>query len=147
MALTQPGCRPGRPAEPSVYTVDPRLLARVLLAVVAIAALVGSWLAIQPPDDLTRLPEGPADLRLGPRAAAAAQRCRERLFRERPTLDDNSIVLLGVTPIANDRDAGALRVSGSFRQKDIAGAARSFRFRCTVDSTGLRRLEVSDADD
>jgi hypothetical protein len=127
--------------------LDPRLVARVLLLLIAIAALVGGWIAIQPPDDLTRLPSEPTGLRLGPRAATAAQRCREALGREHPLLDDNSIVVLGVALVPGDRDPGSLSVDGSFREADTAGATRHRSFRCTLDSAGLRSLEVRAPED
>lgn len=127
--------------------MDTRLLARGLLIVVAVAAVAGTCVAIQPPDDLTRLPTEPAALRLGPRAAEAAQRCRDALTRERPDLDAKSIVLLGVTPVADDRDPGALRVEGSFREPDVGGASRVRHVRCVLSSAGLRSLEVTDPAD
>jgi len=127
--------------------LDARLLARTLLVLIAVAALVGGWIAIQPPDDLMQLPDAPAALRLGPRAAAAAQRCREALVRERPALDADAIVVLGVTLVAGDRDPGALAVGGSFPQTDPAGIVRHPRFRCIVDSAGLRALTITEPDD
>jgi hypothetical protein len=127
--------------------LDTRLLARSLLIVVAVAAIAGTCVAIQPPDDLTSLPSEPAGLRLGPRAAEAAQRCRDALVRERATLDANSIVLLGVTPVADDPDAGALRVEGSFRESDTGGISRVRHVRCIVSSAGLRRVEITESRD
>lgn len=127
--------------------MDSRLLARVLLAFIAVAALIGVWIAIQPPDDLTRLPDEPAALRLGPRAATAAQRCREALLDKQPLVDGNAIVVLGITPVADDRDPGALAVEGSFPESGLTGAVRHRRFRCVVGSAGLRRLEVQEPDD
>ena len=127
--------------------MDARLLARTLLALIAIAALVGGWIAIQPPDDLMQLPDEPASLRLGPRAAAAAQRCREALVRERTLLDADAIVVLGITPVAGDRDPAALAVGGSFRETDPAGVVRHPRFHCIVGSAGLRSLTIAQPDD
>lgn len=127
--------------------MDTRLLARGLLIVVAVAAVAGTCVAIQPPDDLTRMPTEPAALRLGPRAAEAAQRCRDGLVRERPNLDANSIVLLGITPVAGDPDPGALRVDGSFREVDLGGISRVRLLRCTLSSAGLRHIEVTDPPD
>lgn len=127
--------------------MDTRLLARSLLIVVAVAAIAGTCVAIQPPDDLTSLPSEPAGLRLGPRAAEAAQRCRDALVRERATLDANSIVLLGVTPVADDPDPGALRVEGSFRESDIGGISRVRHVRCIVSSAGLRRVDITESRD
>lgn len=127
--------------------MDTRLLARSLLIVVAVAAVAGTCVAIQPPDDLTRLPTEPAALRLGPRAADAAQRCREALVQERPGVDANSIVLLGIAPVTDDPDPGALRVEGSFRESDVGGASRIRHVRCTLSSAGLRRIEVTDPGD
>lgn len=127
--------------------MDTRLLARSLLILVAIAAVAGTWVAIQPPDDLTRLPAEPAALRLGPRAAEAAQRCREALAREHPTLDANSIVLLGVTPVAGDPDPGAVRVEGSFRESDVGGISRIRHLRCVVTAARLRSIEITEPGD
>jgi hypothetical protein len=127
--------------------VDARLLARILLVLIAVAALVGGWVAIQPPDDLLQLPDRPAALRLGPRAASAAQHCREALVRERPQVDIDAIAVLTVAPVADDRDPGALAVVGSFRQADPAGVVRHPRFHCVVDSAGLRSLAVAEPDD
>jgi len=127
--------------------LDTRLVARVLLIAIAIAAVASTWVAIQAPDDLTRLPAEPAALRLGPRAAEAAQRCREALARERPLLDANSIVLVGVVPVADDRDPSALRVDGSFRDAGLGGASRIARLRCTVTVAGLRSIEITEAGD
>jgi hypothetical protein len=127
--------------------LDTRLLARSLLIVVAVAAVAGTCVAIQPPDDLTSLPTEPASLRLGPRAAEAAQRCRDALMRERPGLDAKSIVLLGVTPVATDPDPGALRVEGSFREPDVGGTSRARHVRCTLSSAGVRSVEVADPGD
>lgn len=124
--------------------MDTRLLARSLLVVVAVAAIAGTCVAIQPPDDLTHLPAEPASLRLGPRAAEAAQRCRDALARERPGLDTRSIVLLSVAPMADDRDPGALRVDGSFREPGVGGVSRLRHVRCALSSAGLRSLEVTD---
>ena len=111
---------------------------------VAVAAIAGTCVAIQPPDDLTHLPAEPASLRLGPRAAEAAQRCRDALARERPSLDAKSIVLLGVAPVAADPDPGALRVEGSFREPDVGGLSRVRHVRCVLSSAGLRSLEVTE---
>jgi hypothetical protein len=117
------------------------------LIVVAVAAVAGTCVAIQPPDDLISLPSEPAALRLGPRAADAAQRCRDALARDRPGLDANSIVLLGVTPVAGDPDPGALRVEGSFRETGLGGISRVRHLRCTLSSAGLRSVEVTDTGD
>lgn len=127
--------------------MDARLLARILLVLIAVVALVGAWIAIQPPDDLLQLPDEPAALRLGPRAAVAAQRCREALARERPLLAADAIVVLGIRPVADDRDPGALAVEGSFPHTDLAGVVQHPRFRCVVDSAGLRSLTVAEPDD
>lgn len=127
--------------------MDARLLARTLLVLIAIAALAGGWIAIQPPDDLMQLPDEPAALRLGPRAATAAQRCRAALVDERPLLDADAIVVLGITPVAGDRDPGALAVGGSFPHTDPAGVVQHPRFRCIVDSAGLRSVTITEPDD
>jgi len=127
--------------------VDARLLARILLVLIAVAALAGGWVAIQPPDDLLQLPGEPAALRLGPRAAAAAQRCREALVREQPLLDADAIAVLGISPVADDRDPGALAVEGSFRHTGPAGLVEHPRFRCVVGSAGLRSLTITEPDD
>lgn len=127
--------------------LDTRLLARSLLIVVAVAAVAGTCVAIQPPDDITHLPADPAFLRLGPRAAEASQRCRDALVRERPGLDTRSVVLLSVTPVVDDPDPGALRVEGSFREPDLGGASRVQHLRCILSSTGVRSLEVTDPGD
>ena len=103
--------------------------------------------AIQPPDDLLQLPDEPAALRIGPRAAAAAQRCREALAHERPLVDTDAIVVLGIRPVADDRDPGALTVEGSFGHTGPAGTVRHPRFHCVVDSAGLRSLTVAEPDD
>ena len=124
--------------------MDTRLLARSLLVVVAVAAVAGTCVAIQPPDDLTHLPTEPASLRLGPRAADAAQRCRDALTRETPGLDAKSIVLLGVAPVADDPDPGALRVDGSFREPGVGGLSQVRHVRCVLSSAGLRSLEVTE---
>jgi hypothetical protein len=127
--------------------LDTRLLARSLLIVVAVAAVAGTCVAIQPPDDLTRMPAEPAALRLGARAAEAAQRCRDGLARERPNLDANSIVLLGITPVADDPDPGALRVEGTFREVGVGGTSHVRHLRCTLSSAGLRHVEVTEPGD
>lgn len=127
--------------------MDTRLLARILLILVAIAAVAGTWVAIQPPDDLTRLPTEPAALRLGPLAAEAAQRCREALARERPLLDARSIVLLGIAPVAGDRDPGALRVEGSFRETGVGGTSVVRHVRCNVSAASVRSVEVTNPED
>jgi hypothetical protein len=127
--------------------LDTRLLARSLLIVVAVAAFAGTCVAIQPPDDLTQLPTQPAELRLGPRAAEAAQRCRDALERERPTLDANSIVVLRVAPLAGDPDPGALQVEASFRESEVGGIRRIRHVRCSLSSAGLRRVEVTEPGD
>ncbi len=127
--------------------MDTRLLARCLLVVVAVAAVAGTCVAIQPPDDLTNLPAEPASLRLGPRAAQAAQRCRDALTRERPGVDVKSIVLLRVAPEADDHDPGALRVEGSFREPDVGGTNPVRHVRCVLSSAGLRSIAVTDPSD
>lgn len=127
--------------------MDTRLLARGLLIVVAVAAVAGTCVAVQPPDDLVSLPGEPPALRLGTRAADAAQRCRDALARDRPSLDANSIRLLAITPVADDPDPGALRVEGSFRESDVGGISRVRHVRCTLSSAGVRSVEITEPGD
>jgi hypothetical protein len=127
--------------------LDTRLLARGLLIVVAVAAVAGTCVAIQPPDDLTQLPTEPVGLRLGPRAAEGAQRCRDALARERPALDANSIAVLRVAPAAGDPDPGALQVEASYREPDGVGVTRIRRARCHLSAAGVRRIEVTEPGD
>lgn len=120
-------------------------LARLVLALIGVAAVGGAWLAMLPPDDLQTLPGEPADLRLGPRAADAGRRCRQELLATQPGLAETAIVLSSIGPVAGDRDASLLRVEGRFREPQTIGEARVMRFRCLVSDAGLRSLTVEPA--
>jgi len=120
-------------------------LARLVLALIGVAAVAGTWLAMLTPDDLQSLPGEPADMRLGPRAADAGRRCRQELLATQPGLAVTAIALSSIGPVAGDRDATLLQVEGRFREPQAVGEARVMRFRCLVSATGLRSLAVEPA--
>lgn len=121
--------------------MDTRNFSRWVLALIALAALAGGWLALLPPDDLRGLAGVDGTPRPGARAAEAARQCREALMQERPGLIARAIAVRSVSSLPGSADPATLRVEGVFRDS-LATETAIRQFTCDVPATGRPGVRI-----